>query len=409
MTAWVASPYTGLFTAFDRLDAEPHDPAIVMYAGTLARRGAHAAATLVGGAGWRASDARAACVGEAIERCEGWLRAADGAIEATYAAWPRDEPAIAPSAFALFSEPQYARDGFPFARLTERTCTRWVALRDAIDGSPAWVPDAFVALAAAPGEGHGVAPLISTGLAAGVAGTHPVVLRGVQEVIERDALVRAWWGELALEALDPDEAFAQLGAPIARRARRPHLAFRFLRIATPFAAHATLVTVSGEEPEGFVLGTGAAVRETRAESLEKALLEALQGRAYVRHQRARVEPELADRLPRDFSEHVLYYTLRPERLADTVLGRPCAAEDRAERARVEGLDALAERLPARPLFRLMTPPFAARLAPDLAVVKVVVPGLVPLHAHHLLAHLGAPFWRDRDLAAWLAHPPHPFA
>ncbi len=407
MREWATSRFTGIFTAFDRLYPEPHDPAIAMYAGTLGMRGPQRRAFVIGGAGWDEASARGACIGEALERFEAWLDPRDLVIEASYARWPLEEPAIAPGAFALFTPEQHASEGFPFEPFEESTKTRWVAFRGVADGEPAWVPDAFAGLFAAPGEGHGVAPKISTGLAAGRAGD-PVVLRALQEVIERDALVRAWWGELPLEAIDPERVFAELGQEIAARALRPHLRYRFYRVRTPHAAHAILATTEGEEQGGWVLSTGSAVRETRRAALEKALLEALQGRHYVRHQRA-IGATCAGEHPADFAEHVLYYTLHPDRLARTVLARPTAAEDPVERERTEGLAALLERLDRPARFRLMTPRTLRDPAPEIVIARVVVPGLVPLHADHRLAHLGAPFWRERPLAEWLAHPPHPFA
>ena len=406
--AWATSRYTGLFRAFDRIRAEPHDPAIEMYAATLGLRGPQQSPLIVGGAGWDVEDARLACLGEALERFECWLRPADDRVVTSHAAWPLDEPALAPDAFVLFSEEQYASGDLPFEPFDRHCETAWVAFREIASGEPVWVPDAFASLYPGPGEGHGITPKISTGLAAGPL-EHPVVLRGLQEVLERDALVRAWWGEYALEEIDPEDAFQRLGEAARDAARRPHLTYRFFRVATPFAAHATLVTTMGEEREGAVFSTGSACRETRDASLNKALLEALQGRHYVRHQRARASGTDIDAQPADFAQHVLHYTLRPERLEATVFARTPLPEDPDERRRVEPLARLLERLPHPPLFRLLTPPSVSHHAPGLVVVRVIAPGLVPLHADHRFAHLDVPFWRTRPLSEWDAHPPHPFA
>jgi len=42
------------------------------------------------------------------------------------------------------------------------------------------------------------------------------------------------------------------------------------------------------------------------------------------------------------------------------------------------------------------------------VLKVVVPGLQPMHGDHLLPFLGGPLWAPRRLADWQTMPPHPF-
>src|SRR5439155_15628197 len=65
--------------------------------------------------------------------------------------------------------------------------------------------------------------------------------------------------------------------------------------------------------------------------------------------------------------------------------------------------------PERPvLFRSMTPPALASEQLGWHVVRVVVPGLQPLHGHHAYAHLGGPLWSPRGLADWHAMLPHPF-
>ena len=46
--------------------------------------------------------------------------------------------------------------------------------------------------------GHRFCPGLSTGLACGRTGD-PILLRGLQEVIERDAVVGAWWGRYPIE------------------------------------------------------------------------------------------------------------------------------------------------------------------------------------------------------------------
>ena len=83
-------------------------------------------------------------------------------------------------------------------------------------------------------------------------------------------------------------------------------------------------------------------------------------------------------------------------------------EAQARETESEGLAHLVERLGGeRPvLFRLLTPGALAGLG--WVVVRVLVPGLQPLHGHHGLPFLGGPLW-GRPWSAWQAMPPHPFA
>ena len=49
---------------------------------------------------------------------------------------------------------------------------------------------------------------------------NPVVLRGLQEVIERDALVGAWWGRYPLEEHDSERVFGFFHSSLPPRLRR---------------------------------------------------------------------------------------------------------------------------------------------------------------------------------------------
>jgi ribosomal protein S12 methylthiotransferase accessory factor YcaO len=191
---------------------------------------------------------------------------------------------------------------------------------------------------------------------------------------------------------------------------RPNLRYRFYRIATPFSAHVTVVTLEGEDREGYCLSVGAACRETRAASWEKAILEAVQGRHYVRFLKSCLHP--GDRLdvPSSFAEHALYYSVYPERLGRTALARAATAGPDVDANGAEGIVCLAERLgPGHPvLFRNLTPPGIAMERLGWCVLRVVVPGLQPLHGHHALPFLGGPLWAPRGWREWTDMLPHPF-
>jgi ribosomal protein S12 methylthiotransferase accessory factor len=405
MTAWYASRYTGLFTALRAVAPQPHDPTVAICAGTIAPWGPRPALP-AGGAGWDVASAEAACLGEAIERLQSYPLPGDLSVEASYADWPLDEPAVPPGRWVLFHPEQYAQPGFPFRPFTEATECRWMGFRRAGTGEPWWVPEEMAFLYPRRGAAHQVAPATSTGLSCGRFG-EPVLLRGLQEVIERDALVGAWWERYRLEEWPANEVFRHLDPSLPRRLCRPNLCYRSYRVATPFSDHVTIVTAAGEQRQGYCFAVGSACRETRARSWSKALLEAVQGIHYVRQLREAGE---SMGLPQDFAQHAVYYSRNPELLPHTVLARagPPAGDDNE---REEGWQALAERLGVdRPvLFRDMTPPLAAQRQEGWLVQRVVVPGLQPLHGSHHLPHLGGPLWAPRGLAAWAETLPHPFA
>jgi ribosomal protein S12 methylthiotransferase accessory factor len=403
LTSWYASPFTGLFRRWGAIALRPHDPAIPAWSGLLPRWGPEGIDLAVGGIGVDRAAAESAALGEAIERWQLRPLSTDRLIEASFSRWPLAEPSVDPGRWVLYHPEQYALSGFPFAPLRSETACRWVCCRVAGDGGPCWVPEGMVFLDTMNSWG----PSLSTGLSAGRTGDS-VLLRGLQEVIERDALVGSWWGRYPLKEHDSERVFAGLDGDLAYRLRRPNLTYRCYRIDTPLSAHATIVTLAGEDHEGFCFSAGSACRETRTASWTKAILEAVQGRHYVRYlRRAPRRAGFADDMPRDFAEHALYYSLHPDHLGRTVLESAVSVSDEKEGAS-EGWAALAERLGRdRPvLFRLLTPSGTSERG--WLVLRVLVPGLQPLHGHHGFAFLGGPLWAPRRLADHDSMPPHPF-
>ncbi|HZY90943.1 MAG TPA: YcaO-like family protein [Gemmataceae bacterium] len=403
---WYASPYGGLFGRCGPVPRRPHDPAVFAWSGTLPHWGPGGADLATGGAGWDEESAELAGVGEAVER---WLPhplPQDGGVEAAYDCWPLDEPAVEPGRWVHFHAEQYAQPGFPFEPCARRTRCRWVCCRRLGTGEAWWAPEEMVFLSTRSGARQRLTPGLSTGLSCGRVGD-PVLLRGLQEVIERDALVGAWWGRYALEEHEPEKVFAGLGGDLPTRLRRPNLRYRCYRVASPFSSHVTLVTLAGQDREGHCFSAGSACRETRAASWRKGFLEAVQGRHYVRYLKA--AGAASEGPPADFAGHAVYYSLHPEELGRTPLEHARPANTEGEGTE-EGWPELAERLGSeRPvLFRHLTPPPLAAEGLGWVVLRVLVPGLQPLHGHHGYPFLGGPLWAPRGTADWQAVPPHPF-
>ena len=395
--AWYLSRFTGLFRASGAAPRRPHDPAVAVWSGTPANRPITGNVDAVGGAGWTDAAAELAAVGEAVERWQTHPLPGD----ATHRARAGELPgALGPQAFVLFSPAQYAQPGFPFVPVPGDQPLDWVAFRRVADGARAWVPRELAFMDLRPGALHRFTPAISTGWSAH-ARIDRAVLRGVQEVIERDAVIGGWWGRYALESV-PVEVSPALA--------RANLTYRGYRIASPYSDHVTMVTVEGEDREGHCFAIGSACRETRAASLEKSTLEAVQGRHYVRYLRAQLAARGVTRIavPHNFAEHAVAYSLDPSRLATTALARATPAR---ELGAPEPLAALLGRLgdAHAPIFRLMTPPALIQQDLGWVVVRVIVPGLQPMHGDHALPFLGGPVWGDRPLSDWAAIPPHPFA
>jgi ribosomal protein S12 methylthiotransferase accessory factor len=407
---WYTSPFTGLFVESGMIPPEAFDPDVSIWSGLAPLPGPGDEPPASGGAGWDEVSAEEAGVGEAIERWQSWPLPCDGTIEGSFQDWPLDEPAVAPERWVLFHPEQYALPGFPYRPFTGGTVCRWVACRQALTGMPFWVPEELAYLSLPPNRRAQLCPLVSSGLACGRWG-QPVLLRGLQEAIERDAVVGAAWGRYPLEEFEGEQVFAGLDPALPPRLRRPNLGYRFFLVRTPFSAHVTVVTLEGLDREGYCFSVGAACRETRIESWLKSLLEAVQGRHYVRFLKGQWRAK-GNRLgvPTNFAEHALYYSVYPKRQTETVLGQKIQSGSHTKDARSEGISCLVERLgPERPvLFRNLTPPGLAMERLGWYVLRVLVPGLQPLHGHHALPFLGGPLWAPRGWKDWLTMPPHPF-
>lgn len=399
--------YTGFVTRLSPVFRKAHDPEIALWGGTIPPWGPRAGELSLGGAGWDEDSARNACIGEAVERLQAYPLPDDAGLDASLSEWALDEPAIGPERWVMFHPDQHRQPEFPFKPFSRTRSVRWTCFREAFTGRPAWIPDEFGYLFHASAARAPLAPSTSTGLACGRADA-PVLLRGVQEVVERDGVVGAWWGAYALEEWDPAAVLGALGPDVADRIRRPNRRYRFYRVRSPFSDHVTVATAEGEDRGGFLFAAGSACRETRTGSWLKAILEAVQGLAYVRQLRDEHDGlEWVTGLT-DFSHHAAYYSAHPEQLKSTVLHSACAPEGGS--AEGESTASIRNRLGTEHpiLFRIMSPTVILPAVADWIVLRVVIPGLQPLHGNHRWPHLGGRLW-DRPVSGWDRMAPHPFA
>lgn len=401
---WVDNAYNGVVTAMGPVPVSPHDPDVRLWGATLSRSGPRSETDQIGGAGWTTEAARLACTGEAIERLQPYPLPSDGLVRGSYAEL-RGRTRLSPAQLRQFHPDQFTAAN-PFEAFSEESVCDWAVCRDLRSGEPVLAPAETIYLYP-PGNVHRFGPGISTGLSCGRR-SQPVALAGLREVLERDAVVGAWWGAYELEELadNPLRHDAQLIA----RVSRPNLSYRFYRVRSPHTDMVTLVSLSGEDLDGPLFSIGSACRESLAQSFEKSLLEAIQGRHFVRYLAKAGAQHSPDGAPHNFVQHATYYSQHPARLRDTVLENATRAPARHALPRgTEDRRALLERLGERRVIaRLMTPPAVGQVGADWQVVRVWVEGMQALHGDHGLPFLGGPLWR-RPIADWRLVPPHPFA
>ncbi|MGL4177312.1 MAG: YcaO-like family protein [Dermatophilaceae bacterium] len=255
--------------------------AFVDFTADLARTTAFASWTadaITGGASLGDPDrARAAAIGEAVERYCGnavpeQMRAASAAELAH-----RGEAAVDPLHLALYSPRQYATGGFPFVPFTHDLVTSWVpgrelAARDRGHDAPvAWVPAALTYLNV---NRSLASPPITCQAFAGIAAGTTVAdaeRAALEEVIERDA-VTIWWTSGA-EAAPLDMSGHPLLADVLADRGAADLRVTFLDI--PCAVGVPVVGAFVTDTRHDVVGFGSACRPTRSAAAAKALTEAL--------------------------------------------------------------------------------------------------------------------------------------
>jgi ribosomal protein S12 methylthiotransferase accessory factor len=372
----LVSPYVGVVRGIQEALACPEDARLV----AAACETAHPHVLTGGGSGRSAWDARAAAIGEAVERYAASVVDPERLVVASareLGRWTVD-----PARFALFSERQYRSPGFPYVRFDRDTRVAWIEAVTLPDGEPALVPAQLVYLAAHEGEPP-ICRTTSSGLACQTTAA-AATLAALLELLERDAFMLTWKTRLSWPLLEwagngELESFARTFLhPTGLRCRALDLS-AIWRI--PIAAAVVRSTVADSAP----LGVGAAAAATVERAVAKALDEAVRVRTWAQAlRRGGARPPAADDVE-ELDDHVRFYA------------------DPANVPRVDFLDSSAVRRPVGHVPPLGRPPveeICRRLArrgirayavdvtsPDireagLTVIRVLAPELCGLDVEH---------------------------
>jgi thiazole/oxazole-forming peptide maturase SagD family component len=337
------------------------------------------------GKGLTWADAILSAVGEAVERYAAWLP------DPSRIRWARlhelDGECLDPRAFALYSDEQYRREGFPYRRFDPAVRHPWVSGIWLGTDRRVWVPAVLAFLSLTLGPEQLICQGSSNGLAAS---TDPdeAALRATLELVERDALMAAWLtGRPGSPVeLGRDSRLRRVVAGVEALGARVEL------YVLPTSACGTtamcLALGDGRRYPGATIALGADLDPRLA--IRQAILELGQTGPYLRRMmRSRAIP-----VPRDPSEvrtmldHAAYY-FPPDRAAafDRLRGHAAPVSVRE----------LARRAPARTLTGCASALGASRVrvalvdvtSPDVAtgpfrVVRAVSPDLQPIsHGHGL--------------------------
>ncbi|MCZ7589504.1 MAG: YcaO-like family protein [Gaiella sp.] len=356
------------------------------------------------GAHPRPARARAAAIGEALERYSA-LFVPRERLRLTSARTLGDA-AVRPSRFALFHPTQLAEPSFPFVAFTEDVRTTFVAATALADGAAAYLP-AELCYLAQPGTAlRPIAYSTSSGLACAATFTE-AVLAALFELVERDAVMLAWKCGLSLPLLDwaGDEV---LETHDRRYFGSTGLPFSVLDGSGFLDVPVAIAIVHGPHDSRASLAVGAGAASTIGEAWLKALSEAFGVYRWLRQQtigRADAGRSSEEEIE-TFDEHMLFYA-RPERAALAAFldasreRRPTAAiapvAGETPREQIEALVARLARHGVSAYAADVTSPDVASLG--VSVARVVAPELCALDVSHRARFLGG---RRLYLAAYEA-------
>jgi ribosomal protein S12 methylthiotransferase accessory factor len=414
----LVSRYTGVVTAVSEFLRGPDEPRRATFGARLAL-GSFVLDRDVDEVSGGAS--RAAAIAEAAERYSACFVPYERLRRCT----ARDLiAAVDPERFALFHPTQLAVADFPFTRFDADTVISWVEAIDLSTGGPAWVPSQLVYLPPAPGEPT-IAYATSSGLAAADSEAE-AVLRGLLELVERDAFMVAWTNRLSLPLLDwtRDPELSELD----RRLFAPtRLRYSAVDASVFFGIPTVIGVVHGAPGELGALGVGAASTPRVVDAVRKALIEAFSVREHVRD--ALVEhPELLPGRPEDvvtFDDHMRFYGTEERAALAAFLDGSGIRRASLDVAPLPGADAatrvrqVLRRLAARGVSAYAVDVTAPDIAASgLRVVRVLCPELCALDVVHRARFLGGErLYRAAYEARLVASPlsesdlnpdPHPF-
>lgn len=418
---------TGIIRALYELKNYSDDPDFFYYTGILTDTSRYSpvkANVINGGVALTREDAEASAVGECIERyCAGMYDEAD----LMYASWEEvQRDAVNPQDFVLFLDEQYKEEGFPLSRFSKKTPIGWTWAYSLIDSRPVLVPACFVYVPYhfRNREEMFIYP-VSTGLACG-SSREEALLRGIYEVVERDALMITWHNRLPVPRIDIHSIAPPEIKKIMKRFAPSGVEIFLSDVTTDIAVCTVLaLSVRSSEP---VAAVGAAASLGPEEAVRRALLEMALGRYWLRQELLKnphYSPGEPFRDVQNLSMHGLIYgysnmlsafefmmNAKTRLFDDMRNGSSGSIREDIEICldifREKGMDVL---------FKEITTPEIAELG--FCVVRVLIPGMQPLDITHNHRYLGGRrvytvprllgYMKRESRPKELNRYPHPFA
>jgi len=345
------------------------------------------------GKGLREHEAVESGVGEAVERysvgvCEEeyFTRASFEQIKAN---------ALDPRVAINFTRDQYATQDFPYVPFSETQEYYWMSSECVTQGRKVFIPAQFI-FVPMPAKAEPILWKANTsGCAAGLTNCFSI-LKALLEVIERDALMLNWYSCRCCRKIEVEDGDCSLVNEALERIRSRGLNSWCFALETEFKVPVCLALIVDYRSHRPLISVGCAAMKSWVDAIYKAVIEAIQVRTALRS-REKKERNLHDACDvRRSWDHAFYYydhigrleafrflfesqSIKLKELESPFEGyRDEAAIDRCiERVYAAGYDVYVVDLTPREIKEL-----------GYHVVRVLVPGLIPLHFGHNTLPLG---------------------
>jgi ribosomal protein S12 methylthiotransferase accessory factor len=355
-----------------------------------------------GGASTNRINAISKALGEAIERyCCAIFSPEDIPITSFKSA---PFTCVPPQEFALYSEAQYRRSGFPFVRFEENTIVGWARCTELCTSRSIYVPVSMVYLPYYCRQSEGEQPIvqtISTGLACHES-YEAAAMSAISEVIERDAFMIMWQAmlsppKIAIESLSPTNQ------DLVGRILQPWRSVTLFNITTDVDVPTVLVAIQSTVEEAPAIAFAAATHLNPEKAVRKSLEEAAYTWIHAQRLKLNLAPISSDdafAAVVDQDKHLRFYGEHKNRhLAEFVFRSKREIDFRELPNHATGdpgqdLKILVQKVHAinhRVLTANLTSPDVAELG--LCVVRAVIPGFHPLFmGHSVRAQGGVRLW-----------------
>lgn len=428
------SPKVGVIRALGTSVARPQDP-VSLALGALAPDLANVSdimnANKAGGGGENIETALAATIGEAVERYCMLFYDRDEMVFGSYR--EVGDAAVHPDLVRLYSREQVGRKA-PEVKLEyfdEDSRIYWAWGHSLTTGGPRLVPASQVYMEYYWDDKESpVGRNASSGLAAG-ATLEQAILTGLLEVIERDAFTICWLYEKARGRIRINDPELEGVLRDHFHYGHPSVDIQIFDITLDVPIPSVFGVMRRPTEFGPVLCVSSVTRLKPRDAIRKCLREIGQGLPYLRflkHQLRDWEPAADFSNLSVFDHHCTTYTKRPELIAPAMAAFDAVTEevdfsDIPDRStgRVLGdielcVEMLREAGKEVIVVDITTPDIRDV---GLHVVRVLIPGLVPLHGNHVFQYRGAerlhqiPYVMGWDKQGWtpevgLNPRPHPF-